>query len=281
MDSGDVRGLDAPPAPSRLRWIAVALCMLYGFAKLTGSQFTVLDSELEKPLGRVSGFWLTWYYFGYSPVYKTFVALAEIGGSLLLAIPRTALLGALFLLPVMVNVVAIDVCYGVDPGATLVALLICACLWLVIRPHASRLKEAVLLPGSSTSPLRFASLGLLLAAAFGVAYWAANVNNRLPTPIDGAWSVALPAGGSTAPSPTDVFFERNRAHLATFRLSDGREEAHHFEVDDAGSIHVWQTWLAKGTLLYAGRIRDDGVMELKSVGAATPSSMMLRRRPRR
>ena len=173
---------------------------------------------------------------GYSPVYKTFVALAEIGGGLLLAIPRTALLGALFLLPVMVNVVAIDVCYGVEPGATLVALLICGCLWLVIRPHAARLKEAVLLPARSTSPWRLASLGLLLAVAFGVAYWTANFNNRQPTPIDGAWSLASPAGAPTAPSPTDVFFERNRAHLATFRLSDGRDEAHHFEVDDAESI---------------------------------------------
>src|SRR6476661_669938 len=234
--------------PTRARWVAVVFCLLYGFAKLNGSQFTVLDSELSKPLGRVSGFWLTWYYFGYSPVYKTFVALAEIGGGLLLAIPRTALLGALFLLPVMVNVVAIDVCYGIDPGATLVALLICGCLWLVIRPHAARLKEAVLLPASSTSQWRLASLGLLLAVAFCVAYWTANFNNRQPTPIDGVWSLALPEGASTAPSPTDVFFERNRAHLATFRLSDGRDEAHHFEIDDAGSIRVWQAWLTKGTL---------------------------------
>ena len=197
---------------------------------------------------------------GYSPVYKTFVALAEIGGGLTLAIPRTALLGALFLLPVMVNVVAIDVCYGVEPGATLVALLICGCLWLVIRPHVPRLKEVVLLPASAISPWRLAALGLLLAAAFGFAYWTANFNNRLPTPIDGAWSVASPAGAPTAPSPTDVFFERNRAHLATFRLSDGRDEAHHFEVDNTGSIHVWQAWLTKGALLYEGRVRDNGAI---------------------
>ena len=46
------------------RWVAATICILYGFAKINGSQFTVLDSELTKPLGDVSGFWLTWY-FGY------------------------------------------------------------------------------------------------------------------------------------------------------------------------------------------------------------------------
>jgi hypothetical protein len=34
------------------RWIAATLCILYGFAKINGSQFTVLDSELTKPLNR-------------------------------------------------------------------------------------------------------------------------------------------------------------------------------------------------------------------------------------
>ena len=89
------------------------------------------------------------------------------------------------------------------------------------------------------------------------------------------------AGGRVDGPFPDGRVERNGADLATFRLSDGREEAHHFEVDDAGSIHVWQAWLTKGTLLYAGHVRDDGQIELRSVGAATPSSMMLRRRPRR
>ena len=75
----------AERAPSSVaRWIAAVICILYGFAKLNGSQFTVLDSELTKPLGEVSGFWLTWYYFGYSPVYGNLLALIQIGGGILL-----------------------------------------------------------------------------------------------------------------------------------------------------------------------------------------------------
>ncbi|MDZ7631178.1 MAG: hypothetical protein U5K74_07480 [Gemmatimonadaceae bacterium] len=46
------------------RWLVAVLCIIYGFAKLNGSQFTVLDSELARPMGEVRGFWLVWYFFG-------------------------------------------------------------------------------------------------------------------------------------------------------------------------------------------------------------------------
>ena len=50
-------------------------------ARLTGvtnpAQFTVLDSELDKPMGDVSGFWLTWHWLGYSKVYGSLIALAS------------------------------------------------------------------------------------------------------------------------------------------------------------------------------------------------------------
>jgi hypothetical protein len=39
---------------TRARWLAVVFCLLYGFAKLKGSQFTILDSELSKPMGPVN-----------------------------------------------------------------------------------------------------------------------------------------------------------------------------------------------------------------------------------
>jgi hypothetical protein len=75
--------------------------LFYGFAKLWGAQFTVLDSELDKPMGQVSGFWLTWYYFGYSPLFGGVVALAQIGGAILLMFRRTTLLAACALIPVV------------------------------------------------------------------------------------------------------------------------------------------------------------------------------------
>jgi hypothetical protein len=75
-----------------VRYPAALVLLLYGFAKINGSQFTILDFELDKPMGQVSGFWLTWYYFGFSPLYGTLIALFEIGGAVLLTFDRNALL---------------------------------------------------------------------------------------------------------------------------------------------------------------------------------------------
>jgi hypothetical protein len=266
--------------PTTIRWIAAVLCITYGAAKITGSQFTILDSELARPLGQVSGFWLTWYYFGYSTVYKTLIALAEIGGGLLLAVPRTALLGALVLLPVMGNIVVIDICFGVDLGATVTALVICACVVPVVVPHVGRLRDALLLPAGRTPHLTAGSLGAIVILAFAFTFWIANYNNRLPTKIDGVWSVmAGPNGPGTTPAWRHVFFERNRAHWVTLRPPKGKDEQHHFEMDRQGHIQVWERWLKKGTLLMQGQYRDDGRIELTSVGVDPTWTVLLERQP--
>jgi hypothetical protein len=254
---------------------------LYGAAKITGSQFTILNSELSRPLGQVSGFWLTWYYFGYSTFYKILIGLTEIGGGLLLAVPRTALLGALLLLPVMVNIVVIDICFGISVGATATALMICACLLSVISPHTVRLLAALLLPAPGISRLKAGSLGATLMLAFAFTYWVANHNNRLPTRIDGVWSVVpgTSHGLGTAPTWRQAFFERNRAYLVTFRAANGMDEQHHFEVDANGNIQVWDTWLKKGALLMQGQVLGDARIELTSAGRGPHWTVLLERQP--
>ena len=155
--------------PSRARWIAAALCILYGFAKLNGSQFVVLDSELSKPMGDVSGYWLTWYYFGYSPTYGTLIAVMQVAGGVLLTFRRTALLAALVLMPVFVNILLVDVFFRITFGATLTALLVLGCLSAVIAPHVARLRRAVL-PATGAHQLapRMAMLAALLIAGWSV-----------------------------------------------------------------------------------------------------------------
>jgi hypothetical protein len=262
--------------PSRARWIAAGLLMLYGFAKLNGSQFTVLDSELAKPMGEVSGFWLTWYYFSYSPVYGTLIALVQIVGAALLIWPRTALVAALTLVPVVTNIILIDLFYGVATDAMLVAVLILGCLLAVIGPHVGRLLAAVLLnpPPRTGGVVRAAVLASMLAVAWAFTWWVANYNNRAPTRIDGVWSVASDA---QAPSPwREVFFEYNRAHLAVFRDANRRDSQHHFEVREDGVVRVWETWLRKGELIMEGRVVSDTEIELTPAGAKG-GTVLLRR----
>ena len=81
-------------------------------------------------------------------------------------------------------------------------------------------------------------------------YWLANVNNRAPTSIDGAWEVE---GPHNAPIPASIYFEYNRAYLAVFSFADGRTETHDFRVDDASrTLEVGQEWLVPGEDVFKG-----------------------------
>lgn len=252
--------MSARPSDQRVgyvtsRYVAAFLLLTYGFAKLTGAQFTVLDSELDKPLREVSGFWLTWYYFGYSAFYGTIIAAVQIVGAAALLVRRTALLGALLLLPVIGNIVLIGIFYKVGFGALVAAVLIAGCLIRVVSAHIGRLSHLLLPPAAAQARTnRFVKL-LLCTAIVSIppvwTYYVANYNNRLPTPIDGTWAVSSTTGGASR-APTHVYFERNRAYMCVFRYATAAS-THHFEYEPGQSrVVIWNSWLTKGTLLFEG-----------------------------
>jgi hypothetical protein len=209
------------------------------------------------------------------------IALGQIGGGVLLAWPRTSLIGALVLLPMFANIILIDILFGVGISPTIVALLVIGCLIAVIAPHAHRLRAVLLLDGlDRRSGLRAAALLLMLAGAGGFTWWVANYNNILPTAIDGTWAV-VPDEGSSASPWRQVFFERNRAFWVTFRAADGKDEIRHFEVDAAGVVRVWETWLRKGELLLEGRVGQDGRLQLRPVDPSAVPLVLERSSPPR
>jgi len=120
----------------------------------------------------------------------------------------------------------------------------------------------------------------MLVGACGFTWWAANYNNIAPTPIDGTWTV-VPEQPNNASPWRHVFFERNRAFLVTFRSAQGKDEVHHFEVDEGGVVRVWQTWLRKGELLMEGRIEGDGRLHLRPVDASALPLVLERTAPPR
>lgn len=264
-----------------VRYGAALLLLLYGFAKINGSQFTILDSELDKPMGQVSGFWLTWYYFGFSKLYGTFLALAQMLGAMLLTFRRTTLLGASLLLPILGNIVLIDLCYGVDVGATFVAVLLLCVVLGLLAGHArdlvdlfwtrQQVQRGMSFRGASAT--RWALRAALVIAAFGFTYWVANHNNRYPTPIDGAWEVVRvePSDGAEK-IPQRIYFEYNRAFLCVFRFRDGSSASHHFEANPSGStLGIWKQWLRKGAAIFEGSYTLEGARlslsgEMASVG---------------
>lgn len=282
---------DAPArAPRIVHWFAAAIAIMYGLAKLNGAQFTVLDSELDRPMGEVSGFWLTWYYFGYSKVYGNLIALVQVVGGVLLTFPRLALGGALLLLPVAVNIVLVDVFYRVDIGGLVAALVLLGLLLWIVAPHAHRLWHAIVLPPAAPADvaprwhrwlgwLAWAGRVLLVAWLFVFTWRTARYNNRAPTPIDGVWQ---PVGGVTPGGIDRVFFEYQRAHMVVLRDTTGEYTQRHFEVGPADSVRIWAEWLDRGELLYQGRwVRDSALVRLRPTDAAPAGEIVLRRLPER
>jgi len=276
------------------RFIASFLILIYGFAKLNGSQFTILASELDKPMREVSGFWLTWYFFGYSSIYGTFIALAQIIGGIFLMFRKTTLLGSCILLPVITNIILVDIFYAIDFGALLVALVIEAALIIILTLHKKELVEvfwrkqnSLFASGPRTKLKVYGAYGLrilmiLIPAIF--TYWVANYNNRLPTPIDGTWRVVetSPQNDSTRNALTAIFFERNRAYLCVFKRNDGTYEWHHFEIDSTkGTIRMWDQWLRKGAQIFDGTYEmSDDRLRLKGrfANSSDESLLVMRRR---
>jgi hypothetical protein len=270
------------------RYYAAFTLMGYGFAKVMGAQFTVLDSELAKPLGDVSGFWLTWYYFGYSAIYASVVAWVEILGAALLGFRRTALIGVLLLLPVMANIISIDlwvVKFPLESGALRNAFFVLFALLVVLSFHVRDIYQFFRIRRNDLALMQHRPLWGALASAVLVltamaytaheGYWLANVNNRAPTTIDGAWQVTEPHDTTI---PDWIYFEYNRAYMTVFRFADGRSETHDFRVDDtsgkdtSGKLQIGQEWLTPGADIFNGiwsRSKDTMTMagEWKDKGA--------------
>ena len=82
----------------------------YALTKLFRTQFIVLPfHQWSEPLKDISGTTLTWAFLGYSPWFTVLLGLLELVPSVLLLFRKTRLLGAILLLPVVLNVFLINV----------------------------------------------------------------------------------------------------------------------------------------------------------------------------
>ena len=279
-----------------VRYYAAFTLLLYGFAKVMGAQFTVLDSQLAKPLGDVSGFWLTWYYFGYSPIYSSLVAWAQIVGALMLCFRRTTLIGALLLMPVLVNILGIDIWviqFPFDSGALRNAVFVFVALLIVLAFHLPdlyrfllrRRDHLLLFQKNPRWLVVFPVVAALSMTAYQAheAYWLANVNNRDPTAIDGAWHVTY-VDPANADVPDWVYFEYNRAYMVVFRFANGTTETHDFRVDgDQKTLTISAEWLTPGSeILKANWNRSGDTLDVTGTwGKKLPIHLTLERKPMR
>jgi hypothetical protein len=152
-----------PPALDGLRYVSAWLLYLYALSKLAGFQFTLPPGTRERPVGSLTGFELTWYYFGYSHAYKMILGLTQLLGATLLLFRRTAALGAALLLPVLVNIVLINLFFVIALGAQLTSAFLLAAM-LAILWHSRALIAQAFWSGQSAEPARTRKMHRIAAA---------------------------------------------------------------------------------------------------------------------
>ncbi len=100
-------------------WDYIILCarvllafnfMSYGWAKLSGNQFGVSPAEMNMTIKEIGLFKLSWYLFDQQP-FKCFIGVSQIIAALLLLYNRTLILGALLFIPILANILVIDITY--------------------------------------------------------------------------------------------------------------------------------------------------------------------------
>jgi uncharacterized membrane protein YphA (DoxX/SURF4 family) len=97
------------------RVLIAFMFLTYGWSKLVDQQFGLSDENLAKPVKELSLFQLSWYLFDHQP-FKAFIGVSQIIAAFLLLYHRTLLLGALLSIPILINILVIDITYLKMPG---------------------------------------------------------------------------------------------------------------------------------------------------------------------
>lgn len=174
-------------------WLAFDIAT-YGFAKILKTQFAQSLHRDDSLVGSLNGFNLTWNYFAHSYALAVIIGLLQIIGSILLLFRRTTLLGVAVLLPILVNILLINVFYDIATGAFLNSVLFTLGLLYLLLLRWNDLK-AVFLSNISTLPtvgfswFRYTAKFLSIALAFTLIYYLVSTrkgNNQLV----GKWNVS-------------------------------------------------------------------------------------------
>ena len=244
-----------PRNPARGReWVRVLLryplaftMIQYGVWKFTRVQFGVLPLQQQMtPLGGFSPSALMWAFMSYSYPYKVFTGVAEVLGGSLLLWRRTTTLGALIVVGVMSNVLAMNISYDVSVKMLAGHLLLMSVI--LLAPDLARLTRMFVLNRATTPvslpPLvadarRSRWLGYAGAAyvtyAVGTVVWdsaslGARAHSGRPSPLTGIYDVesisknGLARNGASDPSRWNRVAIESTGFM-TIQFADDRTES--------------------------------------------------------
>lgn len=130
-----------------LRFMLAGIMLGYGFGKVFCLQFPAPSHvTLMRAYGESPPADLLWTFMGASPGYQVFGGCAEVLGAALLVFRRTVTPGALVLVGVLTNVVALNLFY--DVGVKLYSMTLLATAIFLVLPETPRLMRFFLGAGS-------------------------------------------------------------------------------------------------------------------------------------
>ncbi|SHM81159.1 hypothetical protein SAMN05444266_111119 [Chitinophaga jiangningensis] len=113
----------------------------FGWQKICGLQMVVVRGMLDMPFNSLDGETLTWAYFRRSYPFTVAIAIAQISGSLLLLFRRTRLLGVIVIIPILLNIILIDIFYQLHTWVLIHALVLMTGVIYLLMQYLPRLTD--------------------------------------------------------------------------------------------------------------------------------------------
>ncbi|WP_314061243.1 hypothetical protein [Empedobacter brevis] len=128
------------------RYFLATMIISYAFAKIFETQFISQPSVYDKPIGNLSGFELTWFYYGYSYWYGLIIASTQIISSLLLFFRQTTRIGIIIFLTFMINILLMDFAYDIDGAKGMAVVLTIMALFVFFSDYNELIKYFIKTP---------------------------------------------------------------------------------------------------------------------------------------
>ena len=113
----------------------------FGWAKICHRQLVMPMSKLDLPYNSFSPSDLFWNFFSYSYLFGCIIAALQIAGAMLLLFHRTRLVGVFILLPVLANILLMDIFYQIGYSVVVHASIMMAGILYFLVMEFNRLKE--------------------------------------------------------------------------------------------------------------------------------------------
>jgi hypothetical protein len=205
----------------------------FGFLKLLGLHMNSSLILEDFPAGSMSDYHMMDYFFNRAPEFKIIIGILQIAGAMCLLFRRTRLLGMFILIPIILNIVLMDVLYDIDDGITLVAINLLAGLVYLLLQEKKKLITLFFKEESSVAMFRFKNQPLkaglkIMAVVLTLIILLPSVKRDKNVDILGKYIVKIQMdssqGNGVRPGsdsiPTTVYFDENET--CVLRYSDYR-----------------------------------------------------------